>query len=367
MKSLFSNIENIIQDAVSSFAHRVAEKYELDADEVLELWTEDDEVREKVAPKVAPKKAVPVAPKKVAVAKRAPSPAKSDADANGEGCPYVYTKGDKEGDICGSNPKSGATYCSRHKKYEGTEPKTKKVLPASKKSISATVKTKKSPAKKAVNTVLRKHKTLGQLWHSDTGMVFRSPKDRTVIGKVVNDKLEPLDEDDIELCKAHSFKYEEKEEKEEEEEEEVEEVEEDVEEEDVEEEEDEAKVAIATKAARKVTAVPNVAPKKVAKTVEVAPKKVAKIVEVAHKKTLVGKNAKSVKKSIAAAIAETKIQAEDVEDILGELQTNPCDLVAEKVAEEEEDTFTPTDDEAGDDEEEYEEELLEEEDEEDEE
>ena len=116
-----------------------------------------------------------------------------------------------------------------------------------------------------------------------------------------------------------------------------------------------------------MTAVPNVAPKKVAKTVEVAPKKVAKIVEVAHKKTLVGKNAKSVKKSIAAAIAETKIQAEDVEDILGELQTNPCDLVAEKVAEEEEDTFTPTDDEAGDDEEEYEEELLEEEDEEDEE
>jgi len=47
------------------------------------------------------------------------------------------------------------------------------------------------------------------LWHSATCMVFKSAKERIVIGKCVNDKVLPLTKDDIEICMSHSFAYEE--------------------------------------------------------------------------------------------------------------------------------------------------------------
>jgi hypothetical protein len=83
-------------------------------------------------------------------------------------------------------------------------------LPSTKKSIGGnTVITKKEPVKKEVNTVLRKNKAIDMLWHSATGMVFKSAKERIVVGKCVNDKVLPLTKDDIEICMSHSFAYEE--------------------------------------------------------------------------------------------------------------------------------------------------------------
>ena len=35
-----------------------------------------------------------------------------------EGCPYIYTKGEKKGETCNIKPKGGVVYCARHKKYE---------------------------------------------------------------------------------------------------------------------------------------------------------------------------------------------------------------------------------------------------------
>ena len=127
-----------------------------------------------------------------------------------DGCPYIYTKGEKEGQSCGIKPKGSVVYCTRHKKYEGQEPKQKKIVPSAKKSIGGSTPSKVSaPVAKEVNTVLRKNKAIDKLWHSATGMVFKSAKERVVIGKCVDDKLFPLTQEDIDVCMSHSFAYDE--------------------------------------------------------------------------------------------------------------------------------------------------------------
>jgi hypothetical protein len=345
MNNLIKEIENAIESAIGGFAQRVADKYSLNIDELMKLWTGGEEET-----KVEPKKAV---------TKKQP-PRKVNAKKV-DGCPYMFTKGTREGETCGNNPKSGATYCSRHFKYEGTEPKQKKILPTVKKSISANVAKPKVTTRKTVNAVLRKNKTLDKYWHSDTGMVFQSAKDRIVIGKCVDDELIALTPDDIEVCMAHSFKMEEPEEEVPEEEEVVPEEEEVVpeeeevvpEEEEVVPEEEEVvpEEEVGNKAARQITAVP----KKVSVKKQISRPPPAKITP---KKSLAGVKAKKIKKSIAAAIAETDIQAADVEEILGELQTSEDDdeLMEEEIFEEEE-----VPEEEGENFEEFEEEELEDE------
>jgi len=57
---------------------------------------------------------------------------------------------------------------------------------------------------------LKKAKSLGTIWHPDTGMVFRSQKDRTVIGKYVEKKLvKELSNEDFDACEEWEFKIDE--------------------------------------------------------------------------------------------------------------------------------------------------------------
>jgi hypothetical protein len=131
-----------------------------------------------------------------------------------------------------------------------------------------------------VNTVLRKNKAIDKLWHLATGMVFKSVKERVVIGKCVDDKLLPLTTEDIEVCMAHGFAYENPDEQ-------INVVTKKVINNDSEDEDEHTPVE--NKAVRKITEVSSI------------------------KKTLDNDQAKNVKKSIAAAIS-------DVELVLGELQ-----------------------------------------------
>jgi len=261
--ALSNQIQNIINTSITTFIKNVSDNYEIDKQELEKLW---DSVNGSESPTCFVK---PQAQKKTAIITK-PSPSKSESSSNdttSEGCPYVYTKGEKEGQVCNTKAKGGVVYCTRHKKYEGTEPKQKKILPSTKKSIAGNAPvTKKSPVKKEVNTVLRKNKAIDMLWHSSTGMVFKSAKERIVIGKCENDKILPLTKDDIEVCMAHSFAYEEINSDSEEEEE-------------------------------KISNEPSV------------PQKTA--------------NSITSKKSITDAIAKTNLQAQDVELILSELQISP--------------------------------------------
>jgi hypothetical protein len=55
--------------------------------------------------------------------------------------------------------------------------------------------------------VLRRHKTLDQLWHSESGFVFHSAQNRIVVGKCIDDKLHPLTEDDKPECRKWGFQF----------------------------------------------------------------------------------------------------------------------------------------------------------------
>jgi len=270
MQSLMEEIKKSINTSVAEFVQNIATKYNLNNDDLMKMW---DQTSSSVADiKIISKPSVKIVKETVRT-----SPTKTEGSSSGDGCPYIYTKGEKEGESCNIKPKGGTVFCTRHKKYEGTEPKQKKVLPSSKKSISPNTGLKKIPDVNAVNTVLRKNKALDKLWHLATGMVFKSVKERVVIGKCVDDKLVSLSTEDIEVCMAHGFAYENPDEH----------VDSD----------DDVHTPVENKVIRKITEVPSVI-----------------------KKTLDNDQAKNVKKSIAAAISETKIQGEDVELILSELQ-----------------------------------------------
>jgi hypothetical protein len=55
--------------------------------------------------------------------------------------------------------------------------------------------------------MLRKNKDINHLWHSDTGMVFKSKDQLIVIGKCVKNSIYPLTDKDIDICMAHGFIY----------------------------------------------------------------------------------------------------------------------------------------------------------------
>jgi|UniRef100_A0A6C0J4Y8 hypothetical protein len=136
---------------------------------------------------------------------------KPTEDEKCKGCPYVWSRGDKSGTTCGSIPKNGSIYCSRHKKYEGVETKAKKVLPTTnnKKTISSVTKKKGASPSKEVGLTLHKNKEIDKLWDPNTKMVFKSISEKIVIGKYEDGEVKNLSSVDIDCCKQYGFAFEE--------------------------------------------------------------------------------------------------------------------------------------------------------------
>ena len=148
---------------------------------------------EPTSPEPTSEKSVPGAPKKVC-----------------NSCPYIFSKGAKEGQRCGGKPRKGCEYCSRHKKYEGHVQKTKEKLPQKNKSI---VEPKKQQAIPGI--VLHKGPE-DKLLHRQTGLIFNRGK--IVVGKILKardnpdedvnvDTVQPLTTDDVDTIKKYMFNY----------------------------------------------------------------------------------------------------------------------------------------------------------------
>ena len=71
---------------------------------------------------------------------------------------------------------------------------------------------------------LKKLPEFNTVWHEESALVFKSAKELVIVGKLVNKKITPLQEEDIQLCDKYRFKYQVPEDVEEEGEEEEEEV-----------------------------------------------------------------------------------------------------------------------------------------------
>jgi len=55
--------------------------------------------------------------------------------------------------------------------------------------------------------VLKKLKDTDKVWHSDSTLVFKSLKDKVVIGRYFEKEIIPLDDLCLELCSKWKFKY----------------------------------------------------------------------------------------------------------------------------------------------------------------
>ena len=62
---------------------------------------------------------------------------------------------------------------------------------------------------KSSKLTLVKNKKLDCLYHKESMLVFKSPTEKLVIGRIENDEIIPLDEQALELCQEHGFKYDE--------------------------------------------------------------------------------------------------------------------------------------------------------------
>ena len=55
--------------------------------------------------------------------------------------------------------------------------------------------------------VLKNNKTIGKIWHPESTLVFKSPTEKLVIGRCVNNQIISLDDLCLELCIKWKFKY----------------------------------------------------------------------------------------------------------------------------------------------------------------
>lgn len=200
MNVLTENIGDAIKNAIEEYSQRISTKYEsVDPEGLEQLW---NDVSDNMKISVTFKRSI----KKNIIRKKS-----DEDDSDVEKCPYVITKGQHKGDICSAKPKEDMTYCGRHTKYEGIDQKPKKTLPQAKKSVKVAASkeaTSKKPASpELLDRTLHKRKDLGVLWHSQTGLVFKSSSQRIVVGRIKDDEVANLSEEDIDLCKKWSFGY----------------------------------------------------------------------------------------------------------------------------------------------------------------
>ena len=333
VKTIQEAVEKSVSQSIQTLFEKICDKWEdIDINELQAIWNEDNSIQ------VATKKINKTTDKKVKeTTKTTEKENTKEVDSEG-GCPYVFAKGEKEGSICGSKPKTGCEYCSRHQKFEGIGQDIKKKLPKAKaqgnNSISekaSSAKKAKSPPKKSIERVIKLNKDIDKYWNAETQLVFKSKDERVVYASYKDEKLEELNDDDVMLCEQYGFKYQKGP------------INEEIEEDDnVEVDVKEVKIENENKVEKKEDK------KKVNKKEEIKVEKVNKKeeikVEKVNKKEEIKVDKKLEKKSLSNAIDESNLKAKDIENVLNELQLsndddNDDDEFIEEEFEEEEEEY----------------------------
>jgi hypothetical protein len=189
MNSLVKNIETAVQQAFEEFAGLVADKYNLNISELLELWNQTCNSIQLTTTKkdnVVKKSVIPSSKTIIT-----PIPSSNTSDSGG--CKHIMIRGERKGQNCGVKTSKDNSYCARHKKPEEKTPtKSKKV-------------TKDDVPTGTI--IARRNKDLDAYWHQETGFVFKSATDQQVVGKCVDGNLISLTEEDKELCETMNLTY----------------------------------------------------------------------------------------------------------------------------------------------------------------
>ena len=213
MNSLIALIEENINNSIEQYISLVSEKFNIDKSELKNIWETqicDDKEKPRgenleVNTKKVSSKATSKASSKVS--SRASTP-KSTTSGYTNKCIYKFIKGKQQGEICNKSTKN--SYCAKHAKFEESgQVEKKNSLP--------------KIEKKSTDRIIRLNKEINKWWHMESKLVFKSSKEKVVIGKYDNDIFRDICKDDIKDCEKYGFKYEIKDEEEDKEEEKEEE------------------------------------------------------------------------------------------------------------------------------------------------
>ena len=203
MDKLINIIEENIQKTVHNYILLISSNYNIDINELENLWnTPTHTPKQKPLPSSStptdsPKASPKASPKDSPKASPKDSSKASPKDSSKNKCVYKFTKGKQQGDICNGGIKGDSQYCSKHLKFEETGQKDKKVtLPV---SVSE---------KKSVDRLVRLNKEINKWWHLESKLVFKSDKEKIVVGVYKDDTYRELCNDDIEECNKYGFRYE---------------------------------------------------------------------------------------------------------------------------------------------------------------
>ena len=311
MNTLIRGIEDVIKNAIEEYSNLISNKFGIESEELENLWNN-------VSSNM-----------KISVSKKTKSKSVDDTKDtiinNSNTCPYVFSKGEKTGEVCGGKPKKDCQYCSRHTKFEGIGQVEKKKTPKNKKSISESkIPSKKTPEKKTTDLVIRLNKQINKFWDPKTELVFKSKDERVVVSSFRNDSINKLTDDDIMLCEQFGFKYE---------------IDDDVGDEIEEEEEEDEDLKKKEAEDKKKLEKKEAEDKKKLEKKEAEDKKKLEKKESENKKKLEKKDSedkkKLEKKSITDAIQTINMKALNVEELLSEIQLDDEFVEEEEVLEEE--------------------------------
>lgn len=200
---LYSQINNVINTAINNYSDKIVETFDnVSKQELSEIWKQ---VCNNSQYNINPTKSAPE------ISKPSPvnySPVNSTSSTIGSTtgtCPYIITRGRRSGDECGVKTRGGKTYCSKHKKFEHTVKETKVEQQSTNDDSDKTPieEIQKSPPKKIISY----NKKVQKYVHKDSGLVFKSDKEKQVIGYLnsANSTVLPLDYPNIEKCKQLGF------------------------------------------------------------------------------------------------------------------------------------------------------------------
>lgn len=213
MEALSKTLFSSVSAAFEEFADRLCDEFKLERAAVVAVWNKA--VPEDI--KIAEKKSAP-AKKAAAVSKpKAKKDAAADSDEKSSKCIYVYQKGAKENEACGSKAseesKSGL-YCKKHISHEGKKEEGKKEKkPAAKKAGGKKAEAKEvdTDAVKSLQQAspvcavkMNKHR---RYEHSGTGLLFDRKTEEVYGREDGKGGISPLTAEDIALAKQNGFKY----------------------------------------------------------------------------------------------------------------------------------------------------------------
>lgn len=201
-----SKIQEILMISLEKFSDKISKKFFIDSSHIMEdidfFFNQNQNITPKIitktdiTPKIITK--TDIIPKIITKTNITPkiitktdiTPTKLEVNF----CAYKFVKAPKSGQECGTKIRNGGRFCSKHKIYENKEQKEKKLIP---KAISSQEESEKK-------IILRLNTTIGKHVHTITGMVFTDKK--VVCGKLIDNIITPLTNDDKEVCRRYSFK-----------------------------------------------------------------------------------------------------------------------------------------------------------------